>query len=123
MNLHAESTQGYRAAHSAWHIQIDSSADVDQVLAVTRDYLATLSPEHLARLPESCRPGRIKGEDDIAFWSCRLAQYNHAGDGGLVDGELMQEILNFFLHAWVRISQQHRARTAQAPAPTRESVH
>ena len=123
MNRPAESTQGYRAAHSAWHIQLDGSAEVDQVLAITRDYLATFSPEHLARLPESCRPGRIKGEDDIAYWSCRLAQYNHATDGGPVDGELMQEILNYFLHAWVRISQLHRARAAQAPERTREAIH
>ena len=116
MNRPAESTQGYRAAHSAWHIQLDGSAEVDQVLAITRDYLATFSPEHLARLPESCRPGRIKGEDDIAYWSCKLAQHNHSDPGMRVDAELMQEMLNYFLHAWVRLSQIQRIHLAPEAA-------
>ena len=103
-----ESTQGYRAAHSTWHVQLEAASDVDSLLAVSRDYLATFGPEHLARLPEDCRPGRIKGEDDIAYWSCRLAQYTHKDPGIPVDAELMQEMLNYFLHAWVRLSQLQR---------------
>ena len=123
MNTVIESTQGFQAAPTTWHAQLESAPNPDAILSVTRDYLATFGPEHLARLPAECRPGRIKGEDDIAYWSCRLAQYNHATDGGPVDGELMQEILNYFLHAWVRISQIHRARAAQAPERPREAVH
>src|SRR5258706_384810 len=73
-NIATDSTQGYRAARSEWHEQLEGAADIHQVLIVSRDYLATFGPEHLARFPADCRPGRIKGEDDIAYWSCRLAQ-------------------------------------------------
>jgi len=106
-----DTTQGYRAAHSAWHNQIDSCDDVDAILSLTRDYLATFGPEHLARIPGDCRPGRIKGEDDIAFWSCKLAQRHDEDPEEPIDAELMQELLNYFLHAWVRISQIQRTHS------------
>ena len=104
-----EATQGFRAVHSVWHIQLDACGDVDAILAITRDYLAIFGPEHLARIPEECRPGRVKGEDDISYWSCKLAQYHHREPEVPVDAELLQEMLNYFLHAWVRISQIRRS--------------
>lgn len=114
-----ENTHGLHAAHTAWHRQVEACDDVDQILSTTRDFLATFSPEHLARLPAECRPGRIKGEDDIAYWSCKLAQCNHQEQSTRVDADLMQEMLNYFLHAWVRLSQLHRT-----PAlPASRSIH
>jgi hypothetical protein len=103
-----ETTLGFRAAHGSWHSRLEAAADVDSLLMLTRDYLATFAPEHLARVPEDCRPGRIKGEDDIAYWSCKLAQYAHRDTATPVDADLMQEMLNYFLHAWVRLSQIQR---------------
>ena len=103
-----DSTQGFRVAPTTWHHQLEGVADVDKLLSVTREYLATFGPEHLARMPEDCRPGRIKGEDDIAYWSCKLAQYAHMDSATPVDADLMQEMLNYFLHAWVRLSQIER---------------
>ena len=111
-----EHTQGFRAARSSWHAGLDAAADVDSVLTLTREYLATFGPEHLARLPEECRPGRIKGEDDIAYWSCRLAQHTHRDPTVPIDAELMQEMLNYFLHAWVRLSQIQRIHLAPEAA-------
>src|SRR6185436_12295404 len=106
-----DTTHGYRAAHSRWHNQLDGCGDVDSILSVTRDYLATFGPERLARLPSECRPGRIKGEDDIAYWSCKLAQHPDEDLDVPIDATLMQELLNYFLHAWVRISQIQRAHS------------
>jgi hypothetical protein len=114
MNYATETTQGLRTADTTWHLQLENTGDVDQILAVTRDYLATFGPEHLARLPADCRPGRIKGEDDIAYWSCKLAQWHQRDPLVRVDAELLQEMLNYFLHAWVRLTQLQRvAPTAQ----------
>ena len=110
-----DTTQGFRATRSHWHEHLEACRDTHEILSLSRDYLATLTPEHLARLPEGCRPGRIKGEDDIAYWSCKLAQHDQAEASYPVDAELMQEILNYFLHAWVRIGEIQRVRSA-APA-------
>lgn len=108
METSIESVQGFRRAPTTWQAQLEDAAWADQILSVTRDYLATFGPERLARLPAECRPGRIKGEDDIAYWSCKLAQYHHRDPLAPIDVELMQELLNYFLHAWVRLSQLHR---------------
>jgi hypothetical protein len=116
MNYVTETTQGLRAANSTWHLQLENADDPGHIVNVTRDYLATFSPEHLARLPEDCRPGRIKGEDDIAYWSCKLAQCRHKDPLVRIDAELLQEMLNFFLHAWVRLSQIQRRVPAAAPS-------
>ena len=108
MNYATDTTQGLRIAHNTWHRQLEACDEVDQILAVTREFLATFGPEHLARLPADCRPGRIKGEDDIAYWSCKLAQLHHKDPAVRVDADLLQEMLNFFLHGWVRLSQLQR---------------
>ena len=117
--LAIDSTQGFHAAPNTWHAQLEASTHPDEILSVSRDYLATFGPEHLARLPAECRPGRIKGEDDIAYWSCKLAQHHQRDPLEPVDGELLQAMLNYFLHAWVRLSQLHRP----APGPAPVQVH
>jgi len=108
------STRGIVTPRTNWHVQLDHCRDIEAILSLTRDYLATFGPEHLARLPEDSRPGRIKGEDDIAYWSCKLAQYHHRDPAIRIDAELLQEMLNFFLHAWVRVSQIRRAPIPQS---------
>jgi hypothetical protein len=116
MNFVTDTTIGLRTAHSSWHQQLETLETPELILSLTRDYLATFGPEHLARLPEDCRPGRIKGEDDIAYWSCKLAQQNHADPGMRIDAELLQELLTYFLHAWVRLSQIQRQKRADTSA-------
>ena len=108
-----DAVEEYRPPRSMWHEQVEASQDVASILAVTRDYLATFAPEHLARLPDDCRPGRIKGDDDIAYWSCKLAQCHYKPSPVRIDADLLQEMLTYFLHAWVRISQLSR----NAPPP------
>jgi hypothetical protein len=109
-----ETTQGFRATKGTWHAGLEAASETDALLSLTRDYLATFAPEHLARIPEDCRPGRIKGEDDIAYWSCKLAQHAHKDTETPVDADLMQEMLNYFLHAWVRLSQIQRVHLRRA---------
>jgi hypothetical protein len=94
---------------TVWHRQLETTGSVDEVLMTIRDYLATLTPGDLARLPETRRPGRIKGDDDIEYWTFKLSrQPGTAAEEG-TDLELMQAIFQHFLHASVRISQIHKA--------------
>ena len=46
---------------------------VEDVVRLTRDFIATLTPEDLMLLPESCRPLRVKAEDDIEYWAYKLS--------------------------------------------------
>jgi len=108
---------GFRARDPIWHGQLDACATVDEVLTLVRDYIATLTPQHLARLPQQLRPGRVKGDDDIEYWTYKLAHARGPLGEEPVDAELLQDIFNHFLHASVRLLRIHKAR-AQATLAT-----
>ena len=98
-----------------WHRDIEKTATARQVVALTRDYLASLSPRDLARVPERCRPSRIFDEEDIAFWSARLTEDYWQLRGTSADAAVLQELWSFFLRASVHIARLHESmRTAPA---------
>ena len=80
----------------------------EAVVALTQDYLASFSPEHLGRLPPDCRPLHIKYEDDIEFWAHHLSQRYRADNAEPVDGELLHQLLDHFLNALIRLAELHR---------------
>ncbi|HEX3097110.1 MAG TPA: hypothetical protein VHQ02_05295 [Usitatibacter sp.] len=113
MDAVLDSTRGFERSDPGWHCKLEMAESADEVVALLRDYTATLSPQHLARLPDVCRGLRVKAEDDVEYWTYRLSQRPRHVDA-MIDGELMQEVFNHFLHASLRISQ---IRRAAAPGP------
>ena len=109
MDQHLEDSGGLFKTDAAFHQRLEDVSTVHDVLSTVRDYLATLTPEELARLPENRRPGRIKGDDDIEYWTFKLSRSPNSPPEPNTDLELMQEIFHHFLHASVRISQIHKA--------------
>lgn len=93
---------------SRWEQRLDEARDVDALISLVRDYTESLAPEHLARLPEDCRPGPIKYEDDIDYWAYQLGQRYCAANDQPVDGSLLHEVLDFFLHALIRLAELRR---------------
>ena len=110
-----EDSSGFKTS-SVWHRQLESTSTVDDVLSTVRDYLASLTPRDLSHLPETHRPMRIKGDDDIEYWTFKLSQHTSADHEAWVDVELMQEIFNHFLHASVRLTQIHKAMASAEDA-------
>jgi hypothetical protein len=98
-----------------WERRLDDAHGAEEVLELVRDYLVSLAPEHFARLPEDCRPGPIKYEDDIDYWAFRLGQRYCAENDAPVDGDLLHEVLDFFLHALIRLAELRR----NLPVPAR----
>lgn len=117
MDVALDRTRGFERNDPRWHGRIEMAVSVEEVVALVRDYIATLSPRHLLRLPDVCRVLRVKAEDDIEYWTFRLSQRPAPEDGAQVNGELLQEVFNHFLHASLRISQIRRDR---AGFPDRE---
>ena len=115
MDRSLEDSNGFKTS-SVWHRQIEGTRTVDEVLVTVRDYLASLTPNELAHLPETHRPMRIKGDDDIEYWTFKLSQHASGDHEPWVDTDLMQEIFNHFLHASVRLSQIHKALAAAEDA-------
>jgi hypothetical protein len=108
-----EDTSGFKTS-SIWHRQLENTASVEEVLFTLRDYLASLTPRDLAHLPEKYRPLRIKGDDDVEYWTFRLSQHCGAEFEASVDLDLMREVFNHFLHASLRLTRIHKAATAKA---------
>lgn len=109
MDRGLDSTRGFQKRDPRWHDTLDVVISVEDVVALTRDYLATLRPEDLVHLPETCRALRVKAEDDIEYWTLKLSQ-RHASLDPEVDAEQTQDLFNHLLHASLRISQIRKSR-------------
>ena len=108
------STHAYERMDPLWHSQVDSARTADDVVALMRDYVASLTPEQLGLLPERYRPLRVKAEDDLEYWTFRLSAIP---PGERVPQEFVQDLFMHFLHASLRITQIHRERAARIQDP------
>jgi hypothetical protein len=88
-----------------WYQQIDAAKNIEEVVAVTRDYLATWPPHDLARLPEACRPGRIRDEEDIESLHGKLVEeYRNTRASG-DELTLLQQLMSFLVRAAIRVAE------------------
>ena len=89
----------------SWSQQIDAAKSPAEVVAVTRDYLATWTPDELGLLPAQCRPGRVKDAQDIEQLHVDLVE--EYGRNRLSGDALssLQRITSFIVRASVRIAQ------------------
>ena len=53
--------------------ELSTATSIEEIVDVTRAYLATWSSEELERLPDACRPGRVKSAADIEMWADLLS--------------------------------------------------
>src|SRR2546423_14743772 len=97
-----------------WYRDIEKTANARQVVALTRDYRATLTPRDLARVPERCRPSRILDEEDINFWASRLTEEYWQLRGTAADVAVIQELWSFFLRASIHIARLRESARASA---------
>jgi hypothetical protein len=106
---------GFTGEISPWADRFAHVRNAEQVVALAREYLASLPPELIARLPQDCQPMQIKYEDDLDFWAYRLVQHYHSGSEKRIDGGLLGELIDFLLHALIRLAELHRT----LPGPVR----
>jgi hypothetical protein len=89
----------------SWFHQLDGATSPAEVVAIARDYLATWTPEELARLPRACRPGRVRVAEDIdEMHSCAVDAYRTTRASG---DELtaLQLLTSFLVRASLRLAQ------------------
>lgn len=93
--------------------QLGGADTVEEILAVTREYLATWHRHELECLPAHCRPTRVDSPHDIEQWADLLAA--EAGDrrAAMIDEERrLDRMASHFLIAAVRIRRLPLARLA-----------
>jgi hypothetical protein len=112
------STHAFERLDPAWHSRVETVTTVEGVVSLMRDYVASLTPEQLAQLPERCRPIRVKAEDDLEYWTFRLSSIS----AGRTDSGFVQDLFMHFLHASLRITQIHRERATRAQDGSPDSL-
>lgn len=85
--------------------ELSRARTVEEILHVTRDYLASWSRDELERLPDSCRPAWVNGPQDIEAWADRLVGAADRTPMFMDDERKLDRLTSHFLIASVRIRQ------------------
>jgi hypothetical protein len=104
-----------------WRNMIRDSTHEDEVIQLVRDHMARWSPEEIVRLPEDCRPGRVRDGEDISQWAFRLASTHCAGAVDREDEVLLDRMLEFITQAAVRVAELKACAEAKASAELKAS--
>ena len=89
----------------SWYHKIDDAVSIADVLSGARDYVATWSPEDLARLPKASRPGPLKTPADLDRLHGALVEEYRTSRATGEDLAALQRITSFMVRAAVRLAQ------------------
>jgi len=84
-----------------WQGRIDLAQSEAEVIEVARDYLASLDPFEVDRLPERCRPRKLFDAADIASYAFDLARCHCAP---AESRDVVHRTVAFFMHASSRLA-------------------
>ena len=88
-----------------WFSQIDRAKSVTEVVAVTRDFMATWPPEELALLPAHCRPGKLRDGQDIEDLHGTLVEEYRVSRATGPALEALQRMTSFIVRASIRLAE------------------
>ena len=84
-----------------WQSKLTAATTEAEVIAVVKDYVATLSPGDIARLPEPCRPRKFSIASDVTDFSLALVRHDCMTDGATT--RLVLRLSDFFAKASLRL--------------------
>ena len=88
-----------------WYRLLDSAKSSLEVVAITRDYLATWTPEEISLLPHNVRPGKLRDESDVEeLHSLLVGAYRDSTATG-PQLNALQRITSFMVRATIRLSE------------------
>jgi hypothetical protein len=85
-----------------WHARLMKAERAEDVIQLAIDFLASWTPEELAKLPEACRPGQVRTAADVSECAYALAQCRLTGEEHT--DELLR-MVSFFTTAAQRLAQ------------------
>lgn len=88
-----------------WRTHLKSATTEAAVVALAGDYLAEWDAEEIASLPSDTWPGKIMGRADIMSCMFRIGEVHSKFRGSAAALARLQELLLFFTHAAVRVTQ------------------
>ena len=88
-----------------WRTHLKSASTQEAVVALVGDYLREWGPEEIAALPPGSWPGAIGDRSDIMSCMFRIGEIHSRFRGAPASLMRLQELLLFFTHAAVRVTQ------------------
>jgi hypothetical protein len=88
---------------TSWYSQLDRAKTVGEAVGVARDFMATWSPEELALLPPSCRPGRLRDDEDIEALHGTLVEAYRLSRATGRELDALQRMTSFIVRASIRL--------------------
>lgn len=97
-----------------WRGYLSAASSEEDIVKLTRDFVASWQPADISRLPTPCRPGRIRDGDDISHWAYELAQAHCRIQAGDEQDQLVMRMLAFFSEAAMRVAEVKAFKAAAA---------
>lgn len=88
-----------------WRTHLKSAVTEEAVVTLVGDYLREWRPEEIESLPRGCWPGRIGDRSGIMACMFRIGEIHSRFRGPPAALLRLQELLLFFTHAAVRVTQ------------------
>jgi hypothetical protein len=89
----------------AWFRMLENAQSPAQVVSIARDYLSEWTPQELARLPERCRPGKLRDEHDIEELHSKLVEEYRNTEATGEELATIQQLTSFLVRASIRIAE------------------
>ena len=87
---------------TTWAEKLREAQTEMEVVAVVRDYIALVTPEEYARIPEFLRPGRFVDAQDVTSYGFDLVRHECEDNDGR---RVVRRLARFFSDASIRLSQ------------------
>jgi len=99
-----------------WRTHLKNATTEKDVVDLVQGYLAEWTPEEIRPLPGAAWPGRVSDRSDIMSWMFRVGEVHAKFRGDAATLVRLQELLLFFTHAAVRVTQLAFHGTEAPPA-------
>jgi len=83
----------------------------DEVVEIVREFVSDWLPEEIGRLPEACRPRKVRDGEDLDLWAWDLARACISFDIDPVHLPLVEEMDAFIGHSCRRVAEIRRSET------------
>ena len=84
--------------------KIRSAPTEEALVRLAREFIAEWRPEELSRIPDVCRPSKIRDAEDIADCAYSLTRARMDADASEAN-QLLVEMESFFAQACARLSE------------------
>lgn len=98
-----------------WRTHLKTANTEAAVVDLVRGYLGEWTPQEIRSLPGAAWPGKVESRSDIMSWMFRVGEVHARFRGDAASLARLQELLLFFTHAAVRVTQI-AAQPQQGPA-------